>query len=124
MGYGRQARIVRRITHPDVRLFENRTLALTVWKWPRPALPQFDDDHIVTGRCPAHTGRSRRDRPQTARQPTASRGARYRQVTTQYSGCLRLQDSRHNLRARFRAALQLRSKVRSNSAPSDRDGDR
>src|SRR5205807_2162617 len=45
--------------------------------WPRPALPQFDDDHIVTGRCPTHTGRSRRDRPQTARQPTRSRGFPY-----------------------------------------------
>ena len=44
--------------------------------WPRPALPHFDDDHIVTGGRPAHTGRSRRDRPQTARQPTISRGAR------------------------------------------------
>jgi len=43
---------------------------------PRPALPQFNDDHIVTSRCPAHTGRSRPDRPQTARQPTVSRGAR------------------------------------------------
>jgi len=47
--------------------------------WPRPALPQFDDDHIVTGRCPPHTGRSRRDRPETNRQPTVSRGALDRQ---------------------------------------------
>jgi len=46
---------------------------------------QLDDDHIATGRCPSRTGHSRRDRPQTARQPTVSRGAHYRQDPTPWA---------------------------------------
>jgi hypothetical protein len=46
---------------------------------------QLDDDHIATGRCPSRTGHSRRDRPQTVRQPTVSRGAHYRQDPTPWA---------------------------------------